>query len=320
MTDVIERLRAANPVRDCAEPHFEEVLRRLTDLPQGPVAARRAGRARHRAAWRVGWRAVLALAAVGVTLAVIGAATRTGGQLSLAARAYAATDSTGVVVRYVEIARIAPWRPHGEPAQGRFLVGWSEREEVWLSGSRSRVVATSGFDFNGRMHPIAREVTQDGSREELYVANAKTKMIFNVKRRAGGPLDAACASSVACDLLEAPDPVVVLRQLDEEGRLRELGGTRQNGEAPVVMVEASDPQALRVYLDPNTGVPVEIVQRVAVAPSSLTMVTKILDYQRLALTAQSERLLTMRPHPHAQATCNVLIEPNRRASQHCVSR
>lgn len=316
MTDVIERLRAANPVRGCAEPHFEEVLRRLTDLPQGAVAARGAGRARHRGARRVRRRVVLVLAAVVVTLGVIGAATRTGGQLPLAARAYAATDSTGVVVHYVEIARVAPWRPHGEPAAGHFLVGWSEREEVWRSGSRSRVVATSGFDVNGRMHPIAREVTQDGSREELYAAGPGAKMIVNVERRAGGPAD--CASSVACDLLEAADPVLVLRQLDEEGRLREVAGTRRNGEAPVAMVDARDPQALRVYLDPNTGVPVEIVQRVA--SSSWTMVTKILDYQRLALTAQSERLLAMRPHPDARAICTVPIEPNRRHAQHCLTR
>lgn len=83
------------------------------------------------------------------------------------------------------------------------------------------------------------------------------------------------------------------------------------------MRDARDPQAkLRIYLDPNTGVPVEIVQRVP-RVSPLPMTTTILDYQRLALTAQSKQLLAMRPHPRARRICTVAIRPNRRVSQHC---
>jgi hypothetical protein len=320
MTDVIERLRAANPVSDCSEPRFDEVRHRLTDLSPRAIPAQRVAGARQRAARRVSGRVVLAALAIGIALAVIGAATHTGGRLSLAARAYAATDSTGVIVHYVEITQVAPWRPRGEPAHGHFLVGWATRQEVWLSGSRSRVVAMFGFDINGHLHPTVREVTQNGSREELYAPGAKA--ILNVKRRAAGPVDAVCTSSLACDLLEAPDPVVVLRRLDAEGRLQEVGETRQHGRLLAVMVDAHDPAAIRIYLDPGTGIPVEIAQRSAGAThdSPLVLTTMIVGYERLALTAQSERLLAMRPHSDVHAICTVLIGANRRHSEHCETR
>jgi hypothetical protein len=127
MTDAIERLRAANPVSHCAEPDFDAVLRKLTHRP--PVAAPMGltERARTRSARYCDRRAKPALLIVVVALAITAAVTRTGGQLSLAARAYAATNPAGVVVHYVEITRVAPTPPRGEPAHGHFLVGWTRR-------------------------------------------------------------------------------------------------------------------------------------------------------------------------------------------------
>jgi hypothetical protein len=131
-------------------------------------------------------------------------------------------------------------------------------------------------------------------------------------------------TSIACDLLNAPDPMVLLRQLDREGRLRGVGEIRRSGQVLAVMVDARERQAISIYLDPSTGVPVEIVQHVAqgVAHASpkLTVITAILDYQRLALTPQSERLLVMRPHPHARAFCAVVVKPRHRVSSSCLPR
>jgi hypothetical protein len=312
MTDAIERLRAANPVSDCAEPDFDAVLRKLTQSASVAAPTRRSARARRRAARNLNRRAVPALIAVVIALAITAAVTRTGGQLSLAARAYAATNPAGVIVHYVEITSVAPAPPHGEPAHGHFLVGWTRRQEVWRSGSRSRVLVTSGFDIDGRLHPIAMELTRDLAREEIYAAHT----IFGVQRPTGHSLPAFCTASVACELLEAPDPVVVLHRLAAEGRLREAGETRHDGRTLVVMLDARNPNAIRIYVDPNTGVPVEVVQRVT-SISPLPMTTTILDYERLAPTAQSERLLAMRPHPRARRFCTVAIRPNRRVSQHC---
>jgi hypothetical protein len=313
MTDAIERLRAANPVSDCAEPDFHAVLSKLTHDPSLAVSTGRSARARRRAARYLNRRAAPALIAVVVALALTAAVTRTGGQLSLAARAYAATNPAGVVVHYVEITRVAPRPPHGESAHGHFLVGWTRREEVWRSGSSSRVVIVSAFDVNGRLHPIAMELIQKLSRLEAYAA----RTIFRVPRQASHALAPQCAANIACELLEGPDPVVTLHRLAAEGRLREAGRTRRDGRALVVMLDARDPQAkLRIYLDPNTGVPVEITQPVP-GVSPLPMTTTILDYQRLALTAQSERLLAMRPHPRARKICTVAIRRGSRVSQHC---
>ena len=105
MTDILERLRAANPVADCAAPPLEEVWRKLDGRAGAVATTDTAPRRRARRLAGVPGRVTLP---VGVVVAAAVAVVLLGGTdgPSVAARAYAATDSNAVIVHYVEISRV----------------------------------------------------------------------------------------------------------------------------------------------------------------------------------------------------------------------
>jgi hypothetical protein len=295
MTDLLERLRAANPLVDCAAPSVDDVWQKL-DQDRARAAARAPGTTASRhPLGGVRGRVTIAISVL-ATIAVA-LASRPGAP-SIAARAYAATDSNAVVVHYVEISRVQ---------NVRGLPGWTyieRRADVWLSGSRSHTVATNNIvSPDGRGKGYVNEIAIDGARRQLYQANT----IFKGVAAPLGPGNIAgtCVELTSCGG-EATDPVLTLRKFYRAGRLRDAGHTVRNGHL-LDVIRGRGSAHIRILVDARTFIPVQIEQTFDSPPGRpfITVTTTIDDYERLPLTSQTSRLLVMRPHPHARVACTL---------------
>jgi hypothetical protein len=330
MSDVFERLRAANPVSDCSQPDLDEFLRRLDELSAGessPVCAEEPNVSGRRLtlpparSWRVAAGGAIAVAVVLAILAVVG---HTGGGISLVQRAYAATDPAGGIVYYTTTTRSIF-------GSGRRASSIESRAQVWRSGLRSRrVEIVTSHLHNGHAaqrgsYEQATARIASGETNDSYSSTRNTVFEgFLAFRGSTSPESVNCRRSPSC-AVTTEDPVAALRELYAAGRVHEAGHAQLNGKTLTVLevggAGRTEPAPLRftrlspsarILVDPKTGAPVELITSYGRQPRALVSTTIFHTYEHLRLTAQTERLLRFRAHPHARLECVVAL--------HCTDR
>ena len=319
MSDVLERLRAANPVFDSPQPDLLSFRRTFDErcaLGSSPVHTRTPdapgwrGVLRHTRSW---W--IAATAALAVVLTIVAVLSRTGGGISLVQRAYAATDPAGGIVYYATSTRST----FGSGARSSTI---ESRAQVWRSGSRSRRVETTETHTRGGRpaqrgsYEQATERIADGETGSSYSSIRNTVFKgFLAFKGSISPESVNCRLAPACSLTRE-DPVQALHELYAAGRVHEAGHAQLNGATLTVLetssVRRTQPAPLhftrlnpstRILIDPKTGAPVELTTRYGRQPGALTTTTIFHKYQHLELTPQTERLLRFRVHPHARVEC-----------------
>ena len=331
MSDVFERLRAANPVSDCTQPDLAEFLRRLDECSAEESPRVRAdksdapGRRRTLPPVR-SWRIAAGAVAVAVVLATLAVVPRTGGGISLVQRAYAATDPAGGIVYYTTSTRSS------FGSRGRTSIIES-RAQVWRSGLRSRRVEIVTNDLRGGQaaqrgsYEQATERIAGGETNDSYSSTRNTVFKgFLAFRGSTSPESVNCRLSPSC-AVSTEDPVLALRELYAAGRVHEAGHTRLNGKTLKVLeagsVQRTEPAPLRftrlspsarIVVDPKTGAPVELTTRYGQQPQAPISTTIFHEYKHLQLTPQTERLLRFRAHPHAHLECVPALHCSHRES------
>jgi hypothetical protein len=278
MNDAMRHLRAANPVTSCEPPMFEDVLRRLDAETAAPAA--RAGRPY---AWMGRRRWLGAVVAAGVVLVVIGAITATDDPTpSVAARAFAATDTNGGVVTFKEQTELR-WGP--QASDSRSVSG-----EVWLSGSRSRSTWASNDNQGAPSGNETDEQVDEGSTFRNYQAQQNTILEGTL------PTGTNAADKIVTG---QGDPVTVLRELYEQHRLADAGEVSEDGRRLDALVTTSG-TAIRILVDPESFVPVQVTEHSSVTSSGETLsTTTISDYQVLPVNNTTSQLLQFASHPGA---------------------
>ena len=267
-TDLIRRLAAANPVADVPPDAPAERERLLGALLREPVPRlRRSLRPQLRPAFAL--VTLIAAVAAGIVLLAGGSS----GQ-SAAARAYAAASGDGEIVhlRYEQRYR---------SDDGSVV----ERGESWSVPGRDR------FHLVLERPPgrLWAETAVDGRQVRSYLPALD---VVRVGRMPSGT-----------ELVDA-DPLERFRVLYRRGRVRETGRMRLRGQE-VIRLEArdSDGAPIAYFVDAETHVPVEIRLTLNLPqpdfPSRRVRI-RILEYERLPLTAQNQRLLRLFPHPGAR--------------------
>jgi hypothetical protein len=319
MSDVLERLRAANPVSDSPQPDLVGFRRTFDERcapGSSPVRTRTPGAPRWRGVLRPGqsrWIAVTG--ALAVVLTIVAVLSRTGGGISLVQRAYAATDPAGGIVYYATSTRLRI----GSGARSSTI---ESRAQVWRSGSRSRRVETTeihtrgGRPAQGGSYEQTSERIAGGETGSSYSSIRNTVFKgFLAFRGSITPESVNCRLAPTCSLTRE-DPVLALHELYAAGRVHEAGHAQLNGATLTVLETGSlrrtQPEPLRftrlnpstrILLDPKTGAPVELTTRDGRQPGALTTTTIFHKYQHLKLTPQTERLLRFKTHPHARVEC-----------------
>jgi len=285
MNDVIERLRAENPVPECPPPSLDDVWRKLDARDAEQTVAPR----RRPPEWLVVGFGAVPVAAIAVAAVV---ALRSGSPASPARHGPAGP----VIVHYTAttIERVS--------ARKRLTI----RREVWLSGPRSHIEYYLG---NG----LRAELTSTPDRVQEYLGPARGNVI------AGGALakgTAVCSPTLIICGFRAVDPVAFVNELVRTGALQRDGSTVVGGRALELLqsprghavVPGHPGLTLRVLVDPHTSVPVEILAGHAASPGSTRLT--IAGYDRLALTGRSEKLLAMSLHPGAAHECRRFCPDN----------
>lgn len=234
--------------------------------------------------------AAVAVSALAGAAAAVVVATSATSQLSIAARAYEATGTSGKVVHYVEVASYAP-----PPGMGLRQV--KRHAAVWVSGGRSRVIETVTLFFLSGRHTTVQHVSTTGGVSAPPAATPTGRP----SPKAVAPVPAAavpaapCLTSGAC-AAGASAQISALRQLYLQGKLRDAGQTVQDGQRLDVLVSDEGP-SMRVLVDPRDFLPVEILTRYRSAGSgTLVAKTMIEDYRQLPLTPSAASMLAPRCH------------------------
>jgi hypothetical protein len=281
MTDVLERLRDANPVAEEPAPPFDAVWPLLERAP----TPRRWGRARG------GWLALGSLIAAAAAFAVFAGGAPAS---SIAARVYAATASNGFVVHYTALE---------EP--NLLVEAWST-DQTWNSDGRVHFLAYIRTQGRPLGTPWAEQVyTPHGQWAWSRGLNMIEHEVFHGSFRGG---EDNCQRLTVLCIESSPDPLTSLRALYRAGRLRDAGTITLNGQSlDVLDADPKPPQPKwQVLVDPHTYLPVLLRQDGTGGP----VTTRISDYTRLPRTPQTLRLLDMSPHPGArQCTVNVYNKP-----------
>jgi hypothetical protein len=273
MNDVMTDLRDANPVTSCEPTAFEDVLRRLDAETVAPLA--RAGRPYERTARR---RWLGAAIAAGVVLVVVGViAASEDPTPSVAARAFAATDTNGAVVTFKEQTEL---RFGPEASDSRSASG-----EVWLSGSRSRSTWTS----NGN------QGTPSGNETDEQVIEGSTFRNYQAQQNTILEGTLATTTNAAYKIVTGQDnPVTILRELYEQHRLTDAGEVTEGSRRLDALVTTSG-TAIRILVDPESFVPVQITE----TSGSTSGTTTISGYQVLPVNDTTSQLLEFAQHPGA---------------------
>jgi hypothetical protein len=277
MNDVMRDLRDANPITSCEPTAFEDVLRRLDGETRAPAARANRPYGQMRRRW------LGAAVAAGVVLVVVGAiATTDSPTPSIAARAFAATDTNGAVVAFKEQTELR-WGP--EASDSRSVSG-----EVWLSGSRSRSTWTSNSNQGAPSGNETDEQVNEGSTFRNYQAQQNTILEGTL------PAGTNAADKIVTG---QGDPVTVLRELYEQHRLANAGEVTAGGRRLDELVTTSG-TAIQILVDPESYVPVQVTEHSSVTPSGETSsTTTISDYQVLPVNDTTSQLLEFAPHPGA---------------------
>lgn len=286
MSDLLERLTAANPLPECPPPPIEQVWARLA--AEKPQEGRRSATLGRLLSTRGG--RLLPIGGVAVAIVLVVLALTSGGSvgLSVVARAYAAASSNGSIVYYVMSSRM-------RPAQTNH-VRWKYADtsaRVWVSGSRRHVLEK--LSFVPGQGSVSLEVAVDGNRIESYQGDT---LIERTIQSAAG----SCAALVSCGAGVPADPLAEIRTLYRAGQLRSAGQAMLDHRRVDVIV--SRDRSVRVLVDPRTFIPIQITETFgAPSPLSPTVTTTVTDYKRLALTADNSKLLNLRPHDRERIAC-----------------
>lgn len=279
--DMMDRLAAADPVRDRAPADPDEAL--LARLLATPAPAPRS-RLRRRAP-------AVAIAAC-AAVAAFAAVDLLGSDTSVIDRAVAAVSKAGVVFHVVEHTTYSD-PPAGAPAavvveswhtsDGRLhLKGYTVRD-----GRRDKLME----DFAGRRIPGR------GSGDALRW-DGRTNTITESGFGGGGDDGGA-----ALDSFQSPG--AQLRDLQEQGRLR-MAGTAEVDGAPAYRLASDrlDPgYAIEYTVDAETYLP--LARRITIElddGKTLEAVTRYQVYEQLPLNPETERLLALDPHPGAKCS------------------
>jgi len=320
MSDVLERLRAANPVSDCTQPDLDEFLRAFDERCETPSPAARTANPEAWGRRRLRWpkrsvRIVVAAAGVAAVLTVVALYSQTDGGIPLLQRAYAATDPAGGIVYYTTSTR-------STFGSGRRTSSIESRAQVWRSGLRSRrieIVTNHLHDGQAAQGGIYEQATvriASGETNDSYSSSRNTVFKgFLAFRGSTSPESVDCRLSPSC-AVSTEDPVLALRELYAAGRVHEAGHARLNGRTLTVLegngAARTQPASVRfirlnpsarILIDPKTGAPVELTTRYDQQPQAPTSTTIFHEYKHLELNPQTERLLSFRAHPHARIEC-----------------
>jgi hypothetical protein len=320
MSDVLERLAAANPVSECPQPNLEEFRARFDEQLEMPSPlARTASPDAHswrRSRWpKRSLRVVVAAAGVAAALTIVALSSQTDSGIPLVQRAYAATDPAGGIVYYLTSTR-------SSFGSGARASSTESRAQVWRSGSRSRRLETHTTDLRdgqAQQGDSYEEVDERVARGELSSTySSSTNTVFKGLLAFTGrnpPGSRYCKVSVTCALM-TEDPVLALRALYAAGAMHEVGHSQLDGKTLTVLEVSSLKQsrisAQRVLLDPKTGAPVELITQYGSQLGALTSTTIFHSYEHLKLTEQTERLLSFRAHPHARLECVIALHCSHR--------
>jgi hypothetical protein len=217
---------------------------------------------------------------------------------SLVSRAYAATDTAGVIVHYKAVMhrflRVGGW--HTE---------WDMAVDAYVSGARSHIVLTGKGTGGGQ------QILTVGDRRVAYFAS--THRLTHSTTQSNCP---ALVGLVRCALIR--DPLTVIRELYHSGKIHAEGQTTLGGRRVDVLAGRSlfngEAVSDRVLVDPHTLIPLEVQQTLTNASSGPRWVnsstTTFASYQRLPVTRSADRLFAIRSigclnagcPPHASST------------------
>ena len=296
MTDVYERLRADNPVKNGKAPRFDDVLARVEEgSDEHPPRARRVP--------IIAWGAialVVPVVVVVVALTTLGhrpASVGSGGRVS-----------PNLLVHYQLRSVYMPANESGAGLSYQVVLS-----DVSVSGSSVHVITTHWIYGPRGLHRETRlrETLTSRGRLNIFVAapNNPHGELTEGPARHGG---------VACGLFFNP---VALRNVgefcgegfrDPAGTLRDLYRTRalilvdrnfELGRRIVNVFRLPYPGwDVRVFVDPATFVPVQVTATSHTSTGGYqrgTIRATITDYERQPLTAADSKLLQMGPHPGA---------------------
>jgi hypothetical protein len=226
----------------------------------------------------------LALASLAAAILLITA----NGTPSIVARAYAATDPSGVIVHYVETLTFS-----GRGSRAKTTI-----REVWRSGRRLHVIQAPN-------NPTATDdIAIDGRDVRNYAQN--TIAIYKLPATfARGSCTPGQALAQLCNNNAQADPVAVLRRLARAGRLRSTGPTMLDDHRVDRLTGTTDGYTITALVDPHTFLPVRIqateqIPRPRVFGPAQYLTTTVSNYQQLTTSPQNVKLLLLRPHPGAR--------------------
>ena len=284
MTDVLERLRAENPVPEGSPPPFDQVWQSVLARPP----RRRAVRTRS-AAWA-------ALALIPVAIVILVASTTLGHKSPTASSGGAAAE---FVVHY-KVRNVFQLGLRGRSGP----VYMAAVDDVWVSGRSAHWYQSQqlqGRRRSGEVVPV--EFATDG--RVLASFSLPTS-----RNPSGKLLEVRAGDRPRCSLLVlfcpfAPrDPAAAVRMALARGLLvrgarrlllagRRVDELRRNGSP-----------SLEIFVMHGTLIPVEVIAH-SIGPLRDTEVETISDYERLPLTPANRGLLRMSSHPGA-TLCTVL--------------
>jgi hypothetical protein len=287
MSDVLDRLRADNPVSAGTAPPIDEVWARLDRDRRGP--GRRIGLAKGLVL------ALCALAPVAVVVAIaLGAGEGTPSPV--------AAGGSGAIVRYHALTVVSP-----APASGASFRDEVDVADVWIRGAVRHRVETGHF-YSWRGKPtggtVRLEIFTDGRRLEDFEAGPLAPRGMLTEGRLASP-SLICPLIVACGPDVSTDPVAEVRLLVERGVLKLVSRGVRFDQTTVNVLESVTPaMVVKVFVDARSGVPVEIAAMDGKGANRWVTTTRISGYRRLAPTAANLARLRMRAHPGARVVCS----------------
>jgi hypothetical protein len=226
----------------------------------------------------------LALAALAATIVL----TTSNGTPSIVARAYAATDPSGVIVHYVETLTFS-----GGGSRAKTTV-----RDVWRSGQRLHIIVAPN-------NPIATDdIAIDGRDVHNYTQN--TIAIYKLPATFGrGSCTPGQVLAQLCNNTAQEDPVAALRRLAHDGRLHSTGPTTLDGRRIDRLAGTTDGYTITALVDPHTFLPIKVQAteriprpRIFGPPQYLT--TTVTNYQQLTTSPHNDKLLLLQAHPGAR--------------------
>lgn len=272
MTDLMERLRAADPLAG-ALPDA------LPEPPRPPRPGADVRRRRHTPRLVAG-----AVAAAGLlALVVVGARSDD----DLAAAAYAAVAPGDDVVHLVTMS--SEQRPGGPRTHG----------ELWYSRDRLRSIYTTAAASEGRP-PRVRETAIAPTSWQSYESAHNTLLIIDSPNKPLFP-----GRGVPHGIDEVED----FKRFYEGGRIVEDGRETFDGQKVLRLVLRNAPDRLTYLVKPGGGEPVATRRNQTINGTTRTKIVRILRYERLPLNDVSRAALRMSDHPGADVERPTSVTP-----------